>query len=201
MAKHQNRKGIKSSKRAMPTVPRNLPGTEITIHRRNTFALSKTATDSGRLLATTLNDYSAAELRSVFQLYKIESVRVTMTLINAPNNNANFPTLHVAPQNFSFIVPPSLSEMLQYDKLTIYQFGPSKVQYSRKFTPALLMDASASAGTGQVIMPGSNPFVSTENVNTNYILGSFWLARYSNADVTHTIEVTLDATIKLKGIR
>lgn len=178
-----------------------LPGTELTIHRRNIFALTKTAADTGRLISVSLNDFSAVELRSVFQLYKIVKVKVTWTLINAPNNNANFPTLHIAPQNFSFITPPSLSEMSQYDKLTIFQFGPSRVQYSRVFTPALLVDASASAGTGQVIMPGGTPFVSSENVNTNYICGSFWLARYSNVDVTHTIEMTLDATIKLKGVR
>lgn len=178
-----------------------LPGAEITVHRRNNFALAKTATDSGRLLSTTLNDYSAAELRSVFQLYKIESVRVTWTLVNGPNNNANFPTLHLAPQNFSFIIPPSLNEMMQYDKLTVFQFGPSRMQYSRVFKPALLLDASASAGTGQVIAPGLTSFVSTENVNTNFILGSFWLQRYSNVDTTHTIEITLDATLKFKGIR
>lgn len=205
MSSYTNRRRQRARSRRrrtnMPAPGVKLPGAEITIHRRNNFALTKTATDSGRLLSTTLNDYSAAELRSVFQLYRIESVKVTWTLVNGPNNNANFPTLHLAPQNFSFIIPPSLAEMMQYDKLTVFQFGPSRMQYSRTFTPALLLDASASAGTGQVIMPGKAPFVSSENVNTNYILGSFWLQRYSNVDTTHTIEITLDATLKFKGIR
>jgi hypothetical protein len=75
------------------------------------------------------------------------------------------------------------------------------VQYSHTFTPACLLDASASAGTGQVIMPGGVPFLSTNNVNSNFVFGSYWLSRYSNVDVTHTVELTLDATIKLKGTR
>jgi hypothetical protein len=165
------------------------------------FAIGKTAADTGRVLSTTLNDYSASELQSVFQLYKISKIKATWTLINAPNNNANFPTLHLAPQNFTFITPASLNEMLQYDKLKIFQFGPSRVQYSHTFTPACLLDASASAGTGQVIMPGGVPFLSTTNVNLNFVFGSYWLSRYSNVDVTHTVELTLDATIKLKGTR
>lgn len=187
----KGRRGIRSK----------LPGAEITVHRRFLFAIGKTAADTGRVLSTTLNDYSASELQSVFQLYKISKIKATWTLVNAPNNNANFPTLHLAPQNFTFITPASLTEMLQYDKLKIFQFGPNRVQYSHTFTPACLLEASASAGTGQVIMPGGVPFLSTNNINSNFIFGSYWLARYSNVDVTHTVELTLDATIKLKGTR
>lgn len=178
-----------------------LPGSEMTIHRRNTFALSRTATDTGRLISLSLSDFTGSELQSVFQLYKIEKVVVTWTLVNAPNNNANFPTLHSAPQNFTFITPTSLSEMNQYDKLKVFQFGPSKVQYKRTFTPSLLLDASSSAGTGQVIMPGATPWVSVNNLSTNFICANYWIQRYNATDATHTIEVNIDATIRLKGVR
>lgn len=194
----RSRKGAKRVK--IPHSP-TLPGAELTVRRRNTFALAKTATDSGRLISCTLNDFGGVEIQNVFHLYKISKLNITWTLVNAPNNNATFPTLHVAPQNFTFITPATLSDMAQYDKVRIFQFGPSKVQYKESFTPSILVDTSATAGTGQMVLPGQTPFVSCNNVNVSYIAANYWLQRYNATDATHTIEVTVEAVITLKGSR
>lgn len=196
------RRGMRKGN-ASTGLPRTLrlPGAELTVRRRNTFALAKTASDTGRLISCTVNDFGGSEIQSIFHLYRIEKLNVTWTLVNAPNNNATFPTLHVAPQNFTFITPSSLAEMGQYDKVRIYQFGPSKVQFKESFVPSVLVDASATAGTGQVVLPGRTPFLSSNNVNVNFIAANYWIQRYNATDATHTIEVTVEAVITLKGSR
>lgn len=191
---------IRSRKSRRVSQPK-LPGAEITVHRRFSFALGKTATDTGRVLSTNLGDYSASELAAVFQYYRIRKVKVSWLLVNAPNNNANFPTLNVAPQNFTFIAPASLLDMQQYDKLRLYQFGPSKVMYSHTFIPANQLQTDATAGTAQAIFPGGALWMSTNNTTASYTLGSYWLERYSNVDVTHTIQITFDVTVSFKGLK
>jgi len=200
MTAQRNMKKNRKPKR-VPHIQR-LPGAELTVRRRNIFVLGKTATDVGRIISCTLSDFGGSEIQSVFHLYKIDRINVTWTLTNAPNNNATFPTLHVAPQNFTFITLATLGEMSQYDKVQVYQFGPSRVQYKRSFVPSILLDASASAGTGQMVLPGRTPFLSCNNINTNFIGATYWIQRYNaSPDSSHTIEVTVEAVLTLKGSR
>jgi hypothetical protein len=148
-----------------------------------------------------LDDYLSSDVQSLFQVYRITKVKLTFRLVNAPNNNAAFPTLHIAPQRFTTTSPISLDEVRQYDKLSVFQFGPSKVQYTRTFVPGQRLTCDTVAG--QVAGNISTPvWTSTVNADAINPFAVYWLQRYNTTSApTHDIEVDFDATITAKGPR
>lgn len=186
-------------KQIQPKAKDLVPGTVVTLHRRRIVALTKSASDSGQGYSFRLTDFADADIISLFQMYKITSVRLTFRLVNAPNNNATFPTLHLAPNNFSDVTPTSIDEVRQYNNLSVYQFGPSKVQYSRTFTPSQLVDlVGTTAGRG--VMPPTWTAITNDTVI--HLCAVWWLQRFNTtSDPTHTIELDTDITVQCKGPR
>lgn len=192
-----NRRFRKRSRKAQIA---RLPGNTTTFTRKATFAIVKGAADSGRAVIVTLGDFTVSDITSLFGLYKIDTVKVTWRLVNAPNNNATFPTLHTAPQSYSLSAPTTLAEMQSLTGIKTYQFGPSHVSYTRVFKPAIIIDASSAAGTGQVNMPAT--WLTVFNTAVNHVVCSQWIQRYnSTSDATHTIEYDTEVVLSLKSTR
>lgn len=172
------------------------------IHRQVPFVLAKFAADTGFYTAYKLNQFpGVSDLRSLYQDYKIKSIRLTFNLINAPNNNSTFPTLIIAPQHYNgalgTVTVGSRDEISQYKGVRVFQFGPNKVTYTQVFKPWLAM-----AGAGAGLMPIPWPWVSTINDDVNIVTNGYWLARYNTgSDPTHTIELTVSAVIECRGTR
>lgn len=191
----------RSRVRRKSAIPRGIPGNVTQFTRKTTFAIPKGTADAGRVIVLTLADFASADMVALFGLYKIKHFKVTWRLVNAPNNNATFPTLHVAPQTYSIVAPASLSELQSQTKVTTFQFGPTNVSYSRSFHPGIIMDASGT-GTGQVNVASSEHWLTVFNTAVNHIACSYWVSRYnSTADPTHTLEYDVEAVLALKSTR
>lgn len=197
MPKSKNRRVKKRSHAKAHSVPGNV--TQFT--RKTTFTIAKAAADSGRVVVMTLADFASADMVALFGLYKIKSFKVTWRLVNAPNNNATFPTLHVAPQTYSIVAPTALSDVQNLTKCSTFQFGPTAISYTRHFTPGIIMDA-AGTGTGQVNLASDANWLTVFNTTVNHIACSYWVSRYnSTTDPTHTLEYDVEAVLALKSTR
>ncbi len=178
-----------------------IPGNETQFTRKSTLTIAKAAADSGRVVVMTLADFASADMVALFGLYKIKSFKVTWRLVNAPNNNATFPTLHVAPQTYSIVAPTALSDVQSQNACTTFQFGPTAISYTRHFTPGIIMDA-AGTGTGQVNLAASDHWLTVFNTTVNHIACSYWVSRYNTtSDPTHTLEIDVEAVLALKATR
>lgn len=191
------------SRRRRAVIPRkvmDLAGPTVSFHRKDTITLPKTAGDSGNALWTTLSSFTSSDIVSLFSFYKVTQVKLTFRLVNAPNNNANFPTLWVAPRQFSILAPTSLDEVQQYNGVRSYQFGPSKNSFSMVFKPAIQLVTRTSG----VAAPGATmpmDWIATDNDTAAFIFAVYWLQRYSTTDSTHTIELDYDLSVVAKQPR
>jgi hypothetical protein len=92
------------------------------VQRAIVLTRTKVAADTGQYSSIRLVDFpSVSDFSSLFQYYRITKVSYTYTLVNAPNNNATFPTLYVAPQVYATSgAPSSRDEVMQYQGLQIF---------------------------------------------------------------------------------
>ncbi len=184
-------------KRPLPKkskVPRPMAEQQIMLHRRVISTIAKTAGDTGYAYSITLSDLNASDILSLFSEYKIVSVVARHQLVNAPNNNATFPRLHIAPRGFSVTNPTSRNEVLQYNNLRQYQFGPANISYGQTFAPYVWVDAVATSGTGKEVV--KSPWLATDSDTVRHNYAVTWIDRYnSTSDPTHTIELLLDVTL------
>jgi hypothetical protein len=189
------------SRKRSSAPPRNLPGNVTQFTRKVTFNIAKAAADSGRVIVMTLADFASADMVALFGLYKIKSFKVTWRLVNAPNNNATFPTLHVAPQTYSIGLPATITDVQNLTKCTTFQFGPTAISYTRHFSPGIIMDA-AGTGTGQVNLSSAEHWLTVFNTAVSHIGCSYWVSRYNTTtDATHTLEYDVEAVLALKATR
>lgn len=178
-------------------------GPTTVFHRVDTITLPKVASDSGNALWKTLSDFASSDIVSLYSMYKITNVKLTFRLVNAPNNNATFPTLWIAPRQYSTVAPTSLDEVQQYNGVRSFQFGPNNVSYTQNFKPAVttITKTNGTAKEG-LTFPGSEHYISTDNDIATYIFAVYWLQRYSSGtDPTHTIELDYDITLSCKAPR
>jgi hypothetical protein len=184
-------------KRTLPKksrVPRSLADQQIVLHRRVIETVTKAAADAGYAYSLTLSDLNASDILSLFSEYKITSVTATHQLVNAPNNNATFPRLHIAPRGFSVTNPVNRNEVLQYNGLQQFQFGPAAISYKHKYVPYVWIDAVSTAGTGKEVV--RSPWIATDSDTVRHNYAVTWMDRYNTTtDPTHTIELLLDVVL------
>lgn len=191
----------KSNKKVVVRVPRLLRAREAThtITRIWTSNVPKTAGDSGVNRSFNLNTFPTSDIVSLFQEYKFKSFKVQYTLVNAPNNNADFPAIILAPQRYNIggVSPASRDEVLQYKGVTIYQTGPSRVQMTKVYKPMIQM---ATSGSGWVNAPSQ--WLNTQTGSVPHLTHLEWIDRYnSTSSPTHTIQILVTATIECRGTR
>jgi hypothetical protein len=185
---------MKRSAQKKPRVPKSLADQQILLHRRVVSSVAKAAADGGFAYSITLSDLNASDILSLFSEYKIVSIVATHQLVNAPNNNATFPRLHIAPRGFSVTNPTSRNEVLQYNGLQQYQFGPAAISYKHKFVPYVWVDAVSTAGTGKEVV--QSPWLATDSDTVRHNYAVTWMDRYNTTtDPTHTVELLLDVVL------
>lgn len=170
----------------------------IVVQRKWTVPVTKSTSDSGFYRSFKLSDFPNTDIASLFSEYKITKLKIQYLLVNAPNNNATFPTLYIAPQCFqSGVFPSSRDEVIQYRKSSLFQFGPANVITSYNFKPMVPIDASS---TGKHFV--KSPWLSTTDFTVPHYVCVEWLSRYnSTTDPTHSIELVVSATVLCRGTR
>lgn len=173
----------------------------IVLHRRSVNVIAKNSADYGAAYVLDLSAFNSSDILSLFSEYRILSVTATHQLVNAPNNNASFPRLHIAQRGFSNVAPTSRNEVLQYNGLKMYQFGPANISVKQKFKPYVWLDAVNSVtGTGKRII--ASPWIATDSDTVRHNFAVVWYDRYNTTtDPTHTLELILDIVIEARGPR
>lgn len=166
--------------------------------RENVATISKVAADSGQYRSVSLNQFLDTDLLTTFMEYRIVKLTASYVLVNAPNNNASFPTMFLAPQQYlTGSAPASRDEVLSYKGVKHYQFGPTAVRHDRSFDLFVPMDA---ASTGRSFV--KSPWLSITSDTVPHYSSVEWISRYnSTTDGTHTLDLVISAVIELRGIR
>jgi hypothetical protein len=196
-----SKKSGKSSRKVArrPKVPRDLSRQSITLHRRGVFSVPKPAADGGATAVVELSSLNASDILSLFSEYRILSVTSTYQLVNAPNNNASFPRLHIAPRGFSNTSPLNRAEVLQYNGVKMYQFGPANIATKYTHIPYVWLDAVGTSTGKQIVR---SPWLATDSDTVKHNFAVNWIDRYnSTSDPTHTLEVILDVVLEARGPR
>lgn len=180
-------------------------GIILTIPRTTITSVAKAATTAGTglFLTHSLNNFpGVGDITSLFQEFKIQSIRLTFRLVNAPNNNAAFPTLYIAPQRFSFVqpstVPTSAADVWQFKGMKTYQFGPTNLSFSQTYMPHYSLNVNNQAlAQGEVrkaswLAAGAN--------SVNHASAVYWIDRYDTpTNNSHTIELETVMVLKCRG--
>jgi hypothetical protein len=192
-------KDRRAKKKAPSRVPRPPNKQQLTLHRRSVATVTKLAGDTGYAYFVLLSDFNSSDIVSLFSEYKILSIKATHQLVNAPNNNATFPRLHIAPRGFSNVNPVSRAETLQYNGLDQFQFGPAAISHTGTYKPYVWLDAVGTT-TGKNVV--QSPWLGTDNDTVRHNYAVTWMDRYNTTtDPTHTIELLLDVVIVVRGPR
>ncbi len=191
----------KGNKRAITRVPRSISDTNAihTVTRMWTGNVPKAASDTGTFRSFNLNTFPTSDIVSLFQDYRFKSIKVEYLLTNAPNNNADFPAIITAPTHYNVggVTPGNRDEVLQYRGTKIYQMGPSRVQYERKFVPYIQVLTSGSG----IIQSGSQ-WLTTQTGSVPHLTHVEWIDRYnSTSSPTHTVQIVVTAVIECRGTR
>jgi hypothetical protein len=164
------------------------------------FAVGKSASDTGVASSIDLSGLNSSDIISLFSEYRILSVTVNHMLVSAPNNaSASFPRLHIAPRGFSNTTPISRNEVLQYNGVKMYQYGPANLEFKQTFTPYVWLDAVGGA-TGKKLV--KSPWIATDSDLVRHNTAVLWIDRYNTTtDNFHTLEAVIDVVLECRGPR
>jgi len=168
--------------------------------RKLVFNQPKVAADTGSYSNPRLSDFTTSDIVAMFQKYRINRLTYKFRLINAPNNNADFPTLNIAPVSYySVTAPANRDEILQLTGGRSFQFGPTNIEFVVSVVPKIARGA-LSSGVGYQI---SGPqWLDTTSTGVNHLAFGYWFARYnSTSSSSHTIEVEITANVSVMGAR
>lgn len=187
----------KIKRRRQSTVPRPMPNSVSVIQRRVVSDIVKGSgsVDSGLYRNVTLASFPTSDISSLFTDYKFVSIEVTYQLYTQPNNNANFPTLFVAPQHLiNTLTPPAnRDEVLQFRDVKTHQFGPSALSVKHRYKPFI------KTGDGLIYRA---PWISVANTTVAHMFNVEFLSKYNLAtDNSHTIQLNVLATILCRRTR
>jgi len=197
----QNTSVSRRSRRKSLGIPRTPSSVITSVSRKIINPITKIGSDSGSYVSFRLGDFpSASEFTSLFTYYKIRRVELRFMLVNAPNNNADFPTLYIAPQDYVTGGPPtSRDEVLQYQDVQTYQFGPNNIMTKCSRVPTVTRDIGNQVGGGEIVKA---VWLSTLNNSIQHLGFVYWLTRYNSpTDNSHTIEVEYTIHIDAKRTR
>lgn len=199
MARSRKTKSTRRSTRRVK-IPRGV----LMVERVGITTVPKAATTAGGglYLNHQLNNFlGASDITSLFQEYKIDKIRLTFRLTNAPNNNASFPTLYIAPQSFNYLgaAPASSGEVWQFKGLKSYQYGPSALSFSEDYFPTYAHDVNTSAGIGNVVRAG---WLSVGASAIQHMSAVYWIDRYDvPTNNSHNIELEAKLFVSCKNPR
>jgi len=187
----------RSSKRSSGRVPRGI-GNSVLATRLYQADIAKFAADSGLYRTFQPLLFPITDLLGSFTKYRIRSIKLEYQLYNQLNNNSTFPTLYVAPQQYSeSATPSSITEVIQFKGLQTFQFGPSRPTYTRTFTPYVNI---TTTGPGRV--PTPSPWISSLSDLPQHLTNVEWLQNYNNTtQPTHTIRLVATAIFEFSGTR
>jgi len=183
-------------RRSRPSIPRSV--TSIKGTRIYSADIVKFAADTGLYRSFAASLFNFSDLFNTFQLYRITSLKLEYQLYNQLNNNSAFPTLYIAPQDWTETgTPSSINEVQTYRALQTFQFGPSRPVYSRTFVPYVNMTTSGPGRT-----PVRSPWLSTTSDAPPHMACVEWLQNYNSTSfATHTIRLVVTADFVMKGLR
>ncbi len=167
------------------------------LQRKVQGTISKGAVDSGQYYFTTLSGFSDADIISSFSEYRITRATITYTLFTQPNNNANFPCLTEAPQRIvdTTTAPTAITEVEQFGKVKMFQFGPADLTYTRSYTPYVNFTVS---GSGKA--PVASPWLNTLSDSVPHMTHVYWLQNYNSpTDNSHTLRINVLLDIEVRG--
>lgn len=188
---------MKSKRSRRTAVPRPMPNSVTLIQRRVTSDIIKGtgSVDTGLYRNVTLATFPTSDINSLFTDYKIVNIQVTYQLYTQPNNNANFPTLFVAPQHLiNTLTPPAnRDEVLQFRDVKTHQFGPSALSVKYNYKPYI------KTSDGLVYKA---PWISVANTTVAHMFNVEFLSKYNLAtDNSHTIQLNVLATVLCRRTR
>lgn len=173
---------------------------EPTFHckRMVTFAITRPVSDSGTTRTVNLNVLpGASEFTGLFQHYRIKRVYCDWILVNGLNANNRFPTLTVAPQHHNALITATRDVVSQYNGAKVFQFAPSRNQYSRWFDaygPLL------TVSSGQKYVKGE--WYRCEDSTIPYVFAVEFITGYNSTDTpNHLLELTLTAEVEFRGTK
>lgn len=159
----------------------------------------KSTSDTGVFRSYNLATFPTSDIISLYQDYKIKSVKLDYLLVNAPNNNADFPTLYIAPSHYNLggVTPANRDEVLQYKGVKCFQFGPSRLQYTQTFKPYIQMNT-----TGSGLVSSSSQWLTTQSSLVPHLVCVEWIDRYnSTSSPTHTLQLNVTITVECRMTR
>lgn len=166
------------------------------------LGVTKITTDSGSYNTLSLSGFAGlSDIQSLFQEYRIESVKVTYKLVTSPNTVAAFPTLYTAPQGISTGVPASRDEVLQYQGLKMFQFAPSKTEVSYTYQPKInrVVYRNALSSSYEV---SNSPWIATSDMSALFFYSVEWFDRYNTTtNPEHVIEKLLTVRVSARGTK
>lgn len=195
MAKSSN--SSRKSRRNVVALSKQPRDTIVSIRRSLVGTVAKVAADTGTYTSLRLLDFPGnSDASSLFAQYRISRVELKFILVSAPNNNATFPTLYIAPQFYTPSgTPASRDEVLQFEGMQTHQFGPSNLTKTISVKPRLILDVGGQIGGGQVVPAG---WCSINNTGLQHLGFVHWISRYnSTSDPTHTLDI--EYTIHFDG--
>lgn len=186
---------------------RRSKGLELTLSRTTITSVPKAATTAGTGLYLThqiANFPGASDITSLFQEFKVQSIKLRFRLVNAPNNNAAFPTLYIAPQKFFFtslpVAPSASSEVWQFRGLRTYQFGPNALEFSCTYVPHYSLDVNNQGlAQGEIRRAG---WLAAGATAVNLASAVYWIDRYDTpTNNSHTIELEAMVVLRCRGTK
>lgn len=198
MARRNSSRRMRRSPRK-GSVPRGLGGSNALVLSRQWQAdVAKITADSGLYRTFQASQFVPSDLFQVFQRYRFLSVKVEYQLYNQLNNNASFPTLYIAPQQWGELAVPTLiTEVAQFNQVKTFQFGPSRPTYTQTFKPYVNV---VTVGPGRNPVP--SPWLATTGDAVQHMTHVDWLQNYNSTSApTHTIRLVATAVIEFQGTR
>lgn len=184
-------------RRKVKRVPRNISSAH-RVTRLYSADIVKFAADSGLYRTFQLLLFPVADIQNLYSQYKINSITLEYQLYNQLNNNSVFPTLYTAPQSYNEgTTPASITEVQQFKDCEVFQFGPSRPVFRRKYVPWVNM---VTTGPGRV--PVRSPWLTLSGDAIQHLTNVDWMVNYnSTSAATHTVRLVVWADISVRNTR
>lgn len=182
----------------MTRVPRE---PQVLLRRTTTpVAVAKVNVDAGRGLTFNIGAVpGVSDFSSMWKYYKILSVKLTYEL-RTPNISGNipFPRVWHAFDNGDSSTPLTVDVITAYHDSKHFQFGTSRVTFSRTFKPEPLITVGGQTG---LLAEGSR-WINTNSQTIPHYAVREWIENYNTISTPNTlIDFIVEYTIAVKGVR
>jgi hypothetical protein len=121
-------------------------------------------------------------------------------MFTQPNDLTQTPTLYIAPQNYSASgVPANREEVLQFQGVRAFQFGPAHISTVISRKPVVFRDIGNQVSGGEI---APAPYLSTTNALNQHLGFVYWISRYNTTTgVNPTLDLEYTIHLDCKGTR